>query len=49
MRALIALLEIAVGIVIVSDPHIGYTALAVIEGIWLIRQRYRHDHTRRRA
>jgi uncharacterized membrane protein HdeD (DUF308 family) len=36
LRALIALLEIAVGIVIISDPHIGYTALAVIAGIWLI-------------
>jgi len=32
----IALLEIAVGIVIVSDPHIGYATLAVLTGIWLI-------------
>jgi uncharacterized membrane protein HdeD (DUF308 family) len=32
----IALVEIVVGIVIVSDPHIGYTALAIILGIWLI-------------
>ncbi len=36
LRALIAGLEIVVGVVIVSDPHIGYTALAVIAGIWLI-------------
>ena len=36
LRAIIALVEIAVGIAIVSDPHIGYTALAVIVGIWLI-------------
>ncbi|HYB30545.1 MAG TPA: DUF308 domain-containing protein [Solirubrobacteraceae bacterium] len=32
----IALLEIAVGIAIVSAPHIGYTTLAIILGIWLI-------------
>jgi uncharacterized membrane protein HdeD (DUF308 family) len=32
----IALLEIAVGIAIVSEPHIGYATLAVILGIWLI-------------
>jgi uncharacterized membrane protein HdeD (DUF308 family) len=32
----IALVEIVVGIVIVSDPHIGYTALAILLGIWLI-------------
>lgn len=36
LQAIIALLEIAVGIAIVSDPHIGYTALALIAGIWLI-------------
>ena len=33
---IIALLEVVVGIVIVSDPHIGYTALAILAGIWLI-------------
>jgi uncharacterized membrane protein HdeD (DUF308 family) len=33
---LIALLEIVVGVVIVSDPHIGYTTLAILIGIWLI-------------
>lgn len=32
----IALLETVVGIVIVSDPRIGYTTLAVLAGIWLI-------------
>lgn len=32
----IAVLEVAVGIIIVSNPHIGYTTLAVIGGIWLI-------------
>ena len=31
-----ALLEVIVGIVIVSDPHIGYATLAVLIGIWLI-------------
>ena len=34
--ATIALLEIAVGIVVVADPRIGYTTLAVITGLWLI-------------
>jgi uncharacterized membrane protein HdeD (DUF308 family) len=33
---LIALLEIAVGIVIVSEPHIGYTTLAILLGVYLI-------------
>ena len=33
---LIAVLKIAVGIVIVADPHIGYATLAVLSGIWLI-------------
>ena len=32
----IALLEIAFGIAIVSQPHIGYGTLAVLLGIWLI-------------
>jgi uncharacterized membrane protein HdeD (DUF308 family) len=36
LRGLIALAEIAIGIVIVSKPHIGYTTLAIIAGIWLI-------------
>lgn len=36
LRAVIALVEIAVGIVVVSDPHIGYATLAVLAGIWLI-------------
>lgn len=36
IHSLIALLEVAVGVAIVSDPHIGYTALALIAGIWLI-------------
>jgi uncharacterized membrane protein HdeD (DUF308 family) len=36
LRSAIALLEIVVGIVVVSDPHIGYATLAVLSGIWLI-------------
>jgi uncharacterized membrane protein HdeD (DUF308 family) len=36
LRSVIAWLEICAGVVILSDPHIGYTALAVIAGIWLI-------------
>ena len=36
LRVLIALLEIVVGVVIVSDPHIGYATLAILTGIWLI-------------
>ncbi len=36
LRVVIALLEIAVGLAIVSDPHIGYATLAVLTGIWLI-------------
>ncbi len=32
----VALIEIVAGIVIVSDPHIGYTALAIIVGIAFI-------------
>jgi uncharacterized membrane protein HdeD (DUF308 family) len=36
LGVIVALLELVVGIVIVSDPHIGYSALAIITGIWLI-------------
>jgi uncharacterized membrane protein HdeD (DUF308 family) len=36
LRAAIALLEVAVGIAIIADPHIGYATLAVLAGIWLI-------------
>jgi uncharacterized membrane protein HdeD (DUF308 family) len=36
LRGLIALAEMAIGIVLVAKPHIGYTALAIIAGIWLI-------------
>ncbi|HEY2572319.1 MAG TPA: DUF308 domain-containing protein [Solirubrobacteraceae bacterium] len=36
LRGLISLAEIAIGIFIVSKPHIGYTTLAIIAGIWLI-------------
>jgi uncharacterized membrane protein HdeD (DUF308 family) len=36
LGVLVALLEVVVGIVIVSDPHIGYATLAVLIGIWLI-------------
>jgi uncharacterized membrane protein HdeD (DUF308 family) len=36
LGVLIALLEVLVGIAIVSDPHIGYATLAVLIGIWLI-------------
>lgn len=36
LRVLIALLEIAVGVIVVSDPHIGYATLAILLGIWLI-------------
>lgn len=36
LSIVIALLEIAVGIVIISDPHIGYATLAILVGIWLI-------------
>ena len=35
-RLLIAAVELVAGIVIVSDPHIGYSALAIIAGICLI-------------
>lgn len=36
LRVLIAVLEIVVGVIVVSDPHIGYTTLAILVGIWLI-------------
>jgi uncharacterized membrane protein HdeD (DUF308 family) len=36
LGVLVALLEVGVGIAIVSDPHIGYATLAVLTGIWLI-------------
>lgn len=36
LRSAIALLEIVAGVVVVSDPHIGYATLAVLTGIWLI-------------
>jgi uncharacterized membrane protein HdeD (DUF308 family) len=35
-RFVIAGIELIVGIIIVSDPHIGYSALAIIVGIGLI-------------
>jgi uncharacterized membrane protein HdeD (DUF308 family) len=36
LRLVIALVEIAAGVVIVAQPHIGYSTLAIIVGIWLI-------------
>jgi uncharacterized membrane protein HdeD (DUF308 family) len=36
LRVAIAVLEIAVGIAIIANPHIGYATLAVLLGIWLI-------------
>jgi uncharacterized membrane protein HdeD (DUF308 family) len=36
LQIVIALLEIVFGILIVSEPHIGYSTLAIIVGIWLI-------------
>jgi uncharacterized membrane protein HdeD (DUF308 family) len=36
LQAVIAVVEIVAGIVIVSDPHIGYATLAILTGIWLI-------------
>jgi uncharacterized membrane protein HdeD (DUF308 family) len=36
LRAAIAAIEILLGIVIVAQPHIGYTTLAIIAGICLI-------------
>lgn len=35
-RFVLSVLEILIGIAIVSDPHIGYATLAVLAGIWLI-------------
>jgi uncharacterized membrane protein HdeD (DUF308 family) len=35
-QLLIAAVEIIAGIVVVSDPHIGYATLAILVGIWLI-------------
>jgi uncharacterized membrane protein HdeD (DUF308 family) len=32
----VAVLEIVAGIVVISDPHIGYATLAILVGIWLI-------------
>jgi uncharacterized membrane protein HdeD (DUF308 family) len=36
INLVVAAIELVVGIVICSDPHIGYNALAIIVGIWLI-------------
>jgi uncharacterized membrane protein HdeD (DUF308 family) len=36
LRVAIAVLEILIGVAVVSDPHIGYATLAVLVGIWLI-------------
>ena len=36
IRLAIALLEIAVGVLVVSAPHLGYNTLAIVIGIWLI-------------
>lgn len=36
LNVTVALLEMIAGIVIVSDPHIGYATLAILTGIWLI-------------
>lgn len=36
LSSLIALVEIVAGIAVVSNPHIGYTTLAILLGIWLI-------------
>ena len=36
LGVLVALLEVFVGIAVVSDPHIGYATLAILIGIWLI-------------
>ena len=35
-QVVVAAVEVVAGIVIVSDPHIGYATLAVLTGIWLI-------------
>lgn len=36
LRSLIGWVEICAGTVIIAQPHIGYTALAIITGIWLV-------------
>ena len=36
LAAGLALVEVIAGVVIVANPHIGYTTLAVLAGIWLI-------------
>jgi uncharacterized membrane protein HdeD (DUF308 family) len=36
VRGAIALLEIAVGVAVICEPHIGYATLAVLVGLWLI-------------
>jgi uncharacterized membrane protein HdeD (DUF308 family) len=36
LRSAIAVLEIVIGVAVVSDPHIGYATLAVLIGIWFI-------------
>jgi uncharacterized membrane protein HdeD (DUF308 family) len=36
LRLALAVLEIAIGIAVVSNPHIGYATLAILIGIWLI-------------
>jgi uncharacterized membrane protein HdeD (DUF308 family) len=35
-RALVAAIELCAGVVVIAQPHIGYTTLAVVVGIWLI-------------
>ena len=36
MRSVIAVIMIIAGIIVVSDPHIGYATLAVLVGIWFV-------------
>jgi uncharacterized membrane protein HdeD (DUF308 family) len=36
LRALLGGLAVVAGIVVVAEPHIGYTTLAIIVGLWLI-------------
>jgi uncharacterized membrane protein HdeD (DUF308 family) len=36
MRSVIAIIMIIAGIIVVSDPHIGYATLAVLVGIWFV-------------
>lgn len=35
-RAVVAAIELCAGVVVIAQPHIGYTTLAIILGIWLI-------------